>query len=604
MTGDFGPFIDLIGEVPILGDVVGAIASFAKVDLSRLTSSPRALLAAGSFDAPETIVSGSGWAWDSDVYRTVAPGIPAGSARFDCAGARGLRLSDPEAEIDPGEVTALEAWASWRDVVSAGGRVRLLVRWYDSARTVIGETEVASIVISGTADWTKLSGSATGPAGCVAGRTLLRVDEECSAGAVWVDDVDWTSTRQSLPQEWVSGLTAALAALGADVAAAVGWIKSLIEKLTGRARTEITDAIADVTEFAAQLKTILSGGSVSSPLPTLAGASIAQLRTMLQQIADILNGLVVTPINSAVAGVADWFTGLLGWQSTTTTNVQAAQSTATAIGTGIVEGWAGGSSTGADQSVFDTMAAVRSLVGGDGYTRVNITSSTTWTKPAGTTEVIVVGIASGGNGAAGGDGGGAGGLGGGHKVQALDAGAFTSLHVTVGVSGQATQFRSNGPSGPVLMEAIPGGAGAMATQFGYTGSNSQAGNGGAGGAGAGSGGGPTAGYSGSASAAAAGGGGGTAGTVGVSGRDGGPGTAGSNAGGQVPCGGGGAGGGGGGGIVNVTFATGKNGGQGGAGGFPGGGGGGGGGRGTAGYGNGTSGSGGAGGAGLGIIFYR
>lgn len=627
-----------------LGGLVDAIASFAKVDLSRLTSSPRALLAAGSFDAPETIVAGSGWAWDEAVFRTVASGIPAGSARFDCDGTRGLRLSDPEAEIDPGEPTTVEAWASWRDVVSAGGRVRLLVRWYDSARTVIGETEVASVVISGTADWTKLAGSATGPAGCVAGRVLLRVDEECSAGSVWVDDVAWTSTQQSLPQEWVAGLTAALSALGADVAAALGWIKSLIEKLTGRARSEITDAIGDAQEFAAQLKTILGGGSVSSPLPNLAGSVVGSVQTMITQIASIAAGDVVTPINGVVQGFKDGWSGLSALTSGVESWIQdlidailrairkvpvvggsladiiaevgglndrtdSAQQQAEAVQAGIVEGWTGGSTSGVDLDVYDTMGAIRALVGGDGYTRVNVTSTTTWTKPAGTTEVIVVGIAAGQNGVGGSNGtyrgfGGSGGAGGGHKVQALDASAFESLHITVGTSGAPTQFRLGGGGGPVAMEAIVGAPGGMATQFGYTSSNSGAGGGGNGGNGQALSDGNTAprtdGSSGASSAAAPGGSGGNS-----SNMNGAAGGAGGASGGLIPCGGGGGGGGQGGRSENwVAVFKGYSGGAGGNGGFPGGGGGGGGGRGQDNLNQASNGAGGAGAAGLGIIFYR
>ena len=42
---------------------------------------------------------------------------------------------------------------------------------------------------------------------------------------------------------------------------------------------------------------------------------------MVNQIGDIFNGLIVTPINSVVAGVADWFAGLLGWRTSTTSQV-------------------------------------------------------------------------------------------------------------------------------------------------------------------------------------------------------------------------------------------------------------------------------------------
>lgn len=57
-------------------------------------------------------------------------------------------------------------------------------------------------------------------------------------------------------------------------------------------------------------------------------SGLGNVQQMVNQIADIINGLVVTPINAAVQGVKDWFAGLLGFRSTTTTNVATAQSSA------------------------------------------------------------------------------------------------------------------------------------------------------------------------------------------------------------------------------------------------------------------------------------
>ncbi|MHA4848574.1 hypothetical protein L1080_003385 [Rhodococcus sp. MSC1_016] len=57
-------------------------------------------------------------------------------------------------------------------------------------------------------------------------------------------------------------------------------------------------------------------------------SGLGTVQQMVNQIADIINGLVVTPINNAVQGVKDWFADLLGFRSTTTTNVATAQSSA------------------------------------------------------------------------------------------------------------------------------------------------------------------------------------------------------------------------------------------------------------------------------------
>ncbi|AOE43727.1 minor tail protein [Gordonia phage Bantam] len=47
------------------------------------------------------------------------------------------------------------------------------------------------------------------------------------------------------------------------------------------------------------------------------------LQRVVNQVMDILNGLIVTPINNAVAGIKDWFAGLLGWRNNTDTAIAA-----------------------------------------------------------------------------------------------------------------------------------------------------------------------------------------------------------------------------------------------------------------------------------------
>ena len=274
----------------------------------------------------------------------------------------------------------------------------------------------------------------------------------------------------------------------------------------------------------------------------------------------------------------------------------AAQSTADGIQAGIVDGFNGSASVGADQQVYDTMAALKEMAGGDGWTRVNVTSTGSWTVPAGVKEIVLVGIAAGENGQTGyqiasnnndgyGDGG-AFGRGGGHRVQAIDPAGISAIHITVGTNGAPTVFRRDNSTGAVLAQAVVGAPGSMATTFGYTASASSAGNGGVGGGG-GANGPEKPGANGSSSGAATGGNGGATRSAGSDGA-----SVGSS---DVPCGGGGGGGGGG--------STSTTGGRGGNGGFPGGGGGGGGTCSTSIIGQ-TPGAGGTGGAGSGTIYYR
>lgn len=655
LKGNFQPFIDLIGEVPILGDIVKGAANFLSggrlINLGQLTAAPVNLIA-GGFDSLDSVAEAEGWSWDpSDGY-----GSP-GCAMRTLDGEPGLLFSPVAAEVEEGKTYDASCRMKGVDVFPSGASVR----FYDADHQHIGTAGLAAVE-GLSPGWCLIAASdIPAPTGARWAYFVLEDHGSAGPGELRWDDAGIWSVQTSLPQQVIAGLTDALSELGDDVAAALAWIKDLIEKLTGRARATIEDAIADALAFGSQLKTILSGGTVASPLPNLAGSAVREAQTMIQQIAAIANGDPVTPVNGVVQAFKDGWSGLSSLTAGVESWIQdlidailrairkvpvvggsladiiaevgglndrtdSAQQQAEAVQAGIVEGWTGGSTSGVDLDVYDTMGAIRALVGGDGYTRVNVTSTTTLTKPAGVTEVIVVGIAAGQNGSSGskvtsnGGGGGQGGQGGGHKVQALDASGFSALHVNIGVPGNPILVRANSSVGPVLMDVHPGATGAMATPFGYTPSNSQAGGGGGGGGGGrvnadytngagGSGvGGGMDGLSASGGGGASGGTGGTGGTGGssasaIGGSNGGAG--GSNSPSMtIPCGGGGGAGGPGGSGNNM--GKGGNGTAGGPGGFPGGGGGGGGGSGAGNAfgGSGGAGSGGAGGSGLAIIFYR
>lgn len=610
LTGGGQGLDDVVAWVAGIGGAVVDLLQ-GRIPVGWLTADTPNVLENGAFDGAASLVEGEGWTWDSTVGRT-SPG----SAMFTASGVPGLQQSRPPFRVAEGQELAGEAWAKWSGLVVSSGApaVQVSIRWWDGA-TLVAESILGTISgPSASSDWVKLSGLATCPAVATLATVSLAVTDTATGGRVWFDDAALRVTAQSIPQQFVSGLEAMLSSLGDDVADALAWLKDLIERLTGNAWGTLTDALGGITTWVGQLGAILGGGNVSTPLPTLVGSTIREARTMIEQIAGIAAGNTVTPINGVVQAFKDGWTNTTGWiqdlidavlQAVRRVPVvggsladiisevgglndrtDAAKIKADEVQAGIIEGWAGGSSSSADQDVFDTMAAIKALVGGDGYTRVNVTSTQTWTKPTGITEVTVVAVAAGENGAPGSNSGsgGANGRGGGFKAQALDPSGFTALHVSVGTNGASTQFRANGPSGAILSEAVVGAPGAMATTFGYAESNSSAGSGGKGGTGAYDGGTATNGSSGISTPAAAGG---------ASGGD-----AGGSSSGAVPCGGGGGAGGTGGGI------SGNNGGKGGNGGFPGGGGGGGGGRGGSIILPGSNGAGGTGGAGLAIIFYR
>ncbi|MDF3308701.1 hypothetical protein P3H15_27160 [Rhodococcus sp. T2V] len=106
----------------------------------------------------------------------------------------------------------------------------------------------------------------------------------------------------------------------------------IIETLTGVIDGSLEDleewilSIPILGDIWAVVKKVITGdGDIE--IPDILGDArdfLANLDRILQQIVDILRGLVVTPINEAVQGVKDWFADLLGFRSTTTTNVTTA----------------------------------------------------------------------------------------------------------------------------------------------------------------------------------------------------------------------------------------------------------------------------------------
>ena len=364
-----------------------------------------------------------------------------------------------------------------------------------------------------------------------------------------------------------------------DVLERIPIIGDIIEVITGVEDGDVND----IGTWINQLKTLLTGGTVNNPLPTLVGIALGTVQRMVQQIADIFNGFIVTPINAAIQGVKDWFSNLLGWQSTTTTNVSAVEAKSQGILDAAFNGYHGTSSVGANLNDLSvTMASVdnrlTSLEGGG--VRYSITSSTT-VDLSGKAKVKGVLIGSSSAASAGGNqAGGAPGTPGGYvELPEIDVAwlatqvpDITAVSVVVGTSGGESKFGQRSDGTWVFETRI--GFAVKIDGYSFVPCNSGPGIGGWGGAGYG-GGTSSAGAKGGDSMLAIGGAGGAYGGNG-------PGGAGGN-GIQAPIdgpakSGGSGGGGGGGGGVTYLGGIGQSGGAGGHGAFPGGAPGGGGGR--------------------------
>lgn len=247
--------------------------------------------------------------------------------------------------VQEGQTFDLACWALWDDVVASGESFALQVM--TDGDDITDVAVISDPAASG--GWTQLAGSYTVPAGVASIRIRLCVKPGATEGQVWFDDA--TIRRTSLFQKgFVEGLVddlleifgnfaamidgilgtghtfgqlvtfigsglstaaavadnlgAMLSGLGLSTLAQLGALISNVDEGVADA----ADAIGDLFD---QIGAMLSGAGTATTAAL--GELISNLLTMLNQIADIFNGGVVTPVNTAVQQVQDWFAANLAY---------------------------------------------------------------------------------------------------------------------------------------------------------------------------------------------------------------------------------------------------------------------------------------------------
>lgn len=566
----------------------------------------------------ESVPTSDGWSFNAvkDAAQLVCDGTP-----------KALYLQSGVIKVEEGQPLDTSIDVTYSGVTSGAGQtIRLVLETFttdNGSGTATPVTVGAVTNPAGTITTPVTLGDSSWdiPAGVKSVRPALQGDELITAGTVF-----WHNTPE------------------------------LYKKLAGPLAGGLPAAIQDrIDDFQGLLSDLLTNpAAVLGTITQAMVSGLGDLNTLTNQIRDILAGLVVTPINSTVAAIKDWFTGLGGKVQNLTSGGNLPQSAVSGLAgaldefsdnftellngvtTGswnpasaindlinslfgtkqktnqIVEdvqsGWEGTTPGGTPTQVYDTITEIKNAVGGT-YTIEVKTTSGTWTNPGGIVEFWAICIGAGGGGGGGGKSTGSataqganGGGGGTYLAQQInpsDLGSTVDYVVPAGAAGSSPSGTAS-PSFPSVGSATSFGTfassgsvqlGSIASMLGYyRADGSDAAGGGAGGNKTG-GGTATSGAPGSITPLAT-----TVANGGSAG--GGNGAAGSSASltGQTRCGGAGGGGGGG------NGRTGSNGGTGGAGGFPGGGAGGGGaGNSTAGN---TGGPGGNGGNGALVLLYR
>ncbi|ASR85228.1 minor tail protein [Mycobacterium phage SirPhilip] len=234
---------DLMGQVLgyVGGPLTGAAALakwasdqlFGLIDPSRLpllpvghvTQAAPNLLTNGAFaDTVSIDDPAERWTLDSTVGRTTP-----GSALTLADGTIRELLSVDLIPVTPGEKLDIEGYVKRANVTGSNGSVYLGLTAYADTKGAAQATEAPNrptiallSSVTGTADWTKLSGTYKVPATGVASvRLRLAVTNGATAGSLWFDDLKASKGTNLLHIDFVDGLSDELAGAWAAISGAI-----------------------------------------------------------------------------------------------------------------------------------------------------------------------------------------------------------------------------------------------------------------------------------------------------------------------------------------------------------------------------------------------
>ncbi|SHR34581.1 hypothetical protein [Mycobacteroides abscessus] len=249
---------------------------------------------AGGFTDPSVVEDNPDWHFDA-----TQNGHLSGKSIYVNADGQLYAISIKDSfEVAPGQIVDMAASAMWQGITAATGSnpIRLCITPFGPDRTKLPEVIVKQIQpVAADSSWvrTSLTGSWTVPSdGSVKWATVTLI---VTAGA--------TSGRVHF-----SNVTSAMSNLGP----VLGKFRSFFDTIGGQANS-------DIAQFEQRFAAITADGKITASeilgllglgnIPTLPQVKIQDLQTTFNQLGDIYNGLVVTPINGFVSAIADWFQG-------------------------------------------------------------------------------------------------------------------------------------------------------------------------------------------------------------------------------------------------------------------------------------------------------
>ncbi|MBF9328473.1 hypothetical protein [Mycobacteroides chelonae] len=249
---------------------------------------------AGGFTDPSVVEANPDWHFDASQN-----GHLSGKSIYVNADGQLYAISVKDSfEVAAGQIVDVAASAMWQGVTAAAGSnpIRLCITPFGPDGSKLPDVVVKQLhPVAADSSWvrTSLTGAWTVPSnGSVKWATVtLVVTPGVTAGVVRFSNV-----------------TSVMSNLGP----VLGKFRSFFDTIGGQANS-------DIAQFEQRFAAITADGKITASeilgllglgnIPTLPQVKIQDLQTTFNQLGDIYNGLVVTPINGFVSAIADWFQG-------------------------------------------------------------------------------------------------------------------------------------------------------------------------------------------------------------------------------------------------------------------------------------------------------
>ncbi|WP_255802190.1 hypothetical protein [Mycobacteroides abscessus] len=291
--GSFEQLEEWAHSIPIIGDIIQIVKDFLNgnsfpgvLSISRIANIIQDLInGAGEFLTAESVTDNPYFDWDS-----VTPGfISGGSIRATANGTQQVLRTEPF-EVFPGQTLELRAASQWTGASATAGSNPVKVGFtpFDADGNPLTDVIRGSLQPSGDHgwQWIPVADKWPVPTGVKYVSQLLILDSGATAGTF----------RFSNASAWASNLLD------------LGLVKDLREMVDAIGGTVNSEA-ANIED---RLKAITADGKITASeivglIQQAQVSGLAIMQTVINQILDILNGNIVTPINSLVQGVKDWF---------------------------------------------------------------------------------------------------------------------------------------------------------------------------------------------------------------------------------------------------------------------------------------------------------